>query len=260
LSHCEIDLTPYRIDGLTEDLKLTGTDFNVALVVFYVPYILVDVPSNWIVKHFKAGRYLPFLITSWGVVSTFLGFTKSYGGLVAARFFLGLCEGGLLGGMIVYLAMFYRRTEMLYRIGLFYCAAPLSGAFGGLLATGLAKINTGGYDGQYRSGNVWLVTNMHTGWPWIFFIEGVITVCFGILCFLFMPNTPADAKFFTEEERSMAQARMMQDAHGSTKHSDVNNEKFDWHWVRMALLSPNTMFCSLAWFFLLVPLYVRLRR
>jgi MFS family permease len=73
--------------------------------VFYVPYILVDVPSNWIVKHFKAGRYLPFLITSWGVVSTFLGFTKSYGGLVAARFFLGLCEGGLLGGMIVYLAM-----------------------------------------------------------------------------------------------------------------------------------------------------------
>jgi sugar phosphate permease len=149
---------------------------------------------------------------------------------------------------------------MLYRIGLFYCAAPLSGAFGGLLATGLAKINTGGYDGPYRSGNVWLVTNMRTGWPWIFFIEGVITVCFGILCFVFMPNTPADAKFFTEEERSMAQARMMHDAHGSTKHSDVNNEKFDWHWVRMALLSPNTMFCSLAWFFLLVPLYVRLRR
>jgi MFS family permease len=139
-----------RIDGLTEDLKLAGTDFNVALVVFYVPYILVDVPSNWIVKHFKAGRYLPFLITGWGMVSTFLGFTKSFGGLVAARAILGLFEGGLLGGMIVYLAMFYRRHEMLYRIGLFYCAAPLSGAFGGLLASGLAQISYGGYNGEYR--------------------------------------------------------------------------------------------------------------
>lgn len=81
-----------------------------------------------------------------------LGFTKSFGGLVAARLVLGLFEGGLLGGMIVYLAMFYRRHQMLYRIGLFYCAAPLSGAFGGLLATGLAKISYNGYN----------------HWPWIF--------------------------------------------------------------------------------------------
>ena len=158
--------------------------------------------------------------------------------------------------MIVYLAMFYRRTEMLYRIGLFYCAAPLSGAFGGLLASGLAKISTGGYNGELSYTSYPRITNILKGWPWIFFVEGAVTVCFGILAFLFMPSTPADAKFFTEEERAVAQARMVEDSHGSTKHSDVNNEKFDWHWVRMALLSPNTLFCSLAWFFLLVPLYV----
>ena len=69
-----------------------------------------------------------------------------------------------------------------------------------------------------------------------------------------MPSTPADAKFLAEDERRMLQARMMIDAHGSTAQSDVNDEKFDWHWVRMALLSPNTLICSLAWFFLLVPL------
>ena len=229
-----------KIDGLVDDLKLTGNKFNIALVVFYVPYIIVDVPSNWIVKHFKAGNYLPFLIIMWGLTSTFLGFTKSFGGLIAARFFLGMFEGGLLGGMIVYLAMFYRRHQMLYRIGLFYCAAPLSGAFGGLLATGLAQIKYGGYE----------------KWPWIFFIEGIITVLFGCLAFCFMPHTPADAKFFTEEERAVALARMHADAHGAAKEQDVNQEKFDWHWVRMALLSPNTLLCSLAWFFLLIPLYV----
>lgn len=143
-----------RIDGLAADLDIaTGTKFNIALLVFYIPYILVDVPSNWVIKHVKAGIYLPALITLWGVVSTFLGFTKSFAGLVVARLFLGAFEGGLLGGIVVYLAMWYRRHEMLWRVGVFYCAAPLSGAFGGLLATGLATIRYNGYN----------------RWPWIFF-------------------------------------------------------------------------------------------
>ena len=140
-----------KIDGLVTDLKLNGNKFNISLVVFYVPYICVDVPSNWIVKHFKAGHYIPALLVAWGVVSMCTGFVKSYSGLLAARFFLGLSEGGILGAILVYLAMFYRRHQMLYRIGLFYCAAPLSGAFGGLLATGLAKINTGDYNGELAS-------------------------------------------------------------------------------------------------------------
>ncbi|KAK1625166.1 major facilitator superfamily domain-containing protein [Colletotrichum phormii] len=196
-----------KIDGLLEDLDMvTGTKFNVAL--------------NWIVKKIRAGVYLPTLITCWGIVSTFLGFTKSFAGLVVYRLLLGLFEGGLLGGIVVYLAMFYRRHQMLYRIGLFYCAAPLSGAFGGLLATGLATIRRGGYN----------------RWPWIFFVEGAITTVFGVTCFFFMPSTPADAKFLTTDEH-------------------VNDEHFSWHWVKMAVLAPQTCFCTLAWIFLLIPLY-----
>lgn len=141
-----------KIAGLTESAGLTGTQFNVALAVFYVPYICVDVPSNLVLKYFRAGYYLPSLLIGWGVVCTFTGFVHSYGGLIAARFFLGLCEGGLLGGMVIYLAMFYKRHELLFRIGLFYSAAPLSGAWGGLLASGLAEIKTKGYP----------------GWPFIF--------------------------------------------------------------------------------------------
>ncbi|KAG7046537.1 MFS general substrate transporter [Colletotrichum scovillei] len=229
-----------KIDGLLEDLDMgTGTKFNVALLVFYIPYILVDVPSNWIVKKVRAGVYLPTLITCWGIVSTFLGFTKSFAGLVICRLLLGLFEGGLLGGIVVYLAMFYRRHQMLYRIGLFYCAAPLSGAFGGLLATGLATIRHGGYN----------------RWPWIFFVEGAITTVFGVTCFFFMPSTPADAKFLTKDERTQTMRRLREDSHGATDVEDVNDEHFSWHWVRMAVLAPQTYFCTLAWIFLLIPLY-----
>ena len=85
-------------------------------------------------------------MVAWGLVGTCIGAVKNYNGLLATRFFLGLCEGGLLGGMVLYLSMFYTRHQTLWRIGVFYCAAPLSGAFGGLLATGLAEIRYGGYN------------------------------------------------------------------------------------------------------------------
>ena len=145
-----------RLAGLPQDLGIeSGTSFNLALLVFYVPYILVDVPSNLLLKRARAGVYLPLLITAWGAVCTCVGFTKSFAGLVVCRVLLGVFEGGILGGVIIYLAMFYRRHEMLYRSGLFYCAAPLSGAFGGLLASALGLIEFGGY----------------VKWPWIFFSE-----------------------------------------------------------------------------------------
>lgn len=79
-----------------------------------------------------------------------MGAVKSFGGLVACRLFLGACEGGMFGGIILYLSMFYKRHNLMFRLGIFYCAAPLSGAFGGLLATGLSQINYHGYKGWVR--------------------------------------------------------------------------------------------------------------
>jgi MFS family permease len=130
---------------------------------------------------------------------------------------------------------------MLRRIGYFYCAAPLAGAFSGLLSTGLARISYGGYN----------------RWPWIFFLEGAITTLFGIICFFAMPHTPAEARFLTVEERERALARMRLDSHGAMSSKNVDEERFDWHWVKLAFKAPQTWFCSFIWFFLLIPLYVR---
>lgn len=85
-----------KISGLSQELKLDGDKFNIALAVFYIPYILVDVPSNLVLKYFRAGYYLPSLIIGWGLVGMCMGFVKSYTGLIVTRFFLGLMEGGLL--------------------------------------------------------------------------------------------------------------------------------------------------------------------
>ncbi|KAM3068803.1 hypothetical protein ACMFMG_010971 [Clarireedia jacksonii] len=229
-----------KIDGLAKDLGiLKGTKFNIALAIFYVPYIIVDVPSNWLVKRIGAGTYLPSLVMGWGLISLCIGFVTTWSGLMVARFFLGLMEGGLLGGMIIYLAMFYRRHQLMRRIGLFYCAAPLSGAFGGLLATGLSEIKTRNYN----------------GWPFIFFVEGAITVVFGTVAILFLPHTPSQSKFLTEEERHIAVERMKLDSHGAAPTGSVDSEKFAWHWVKMAVFNWNTWLLSLNFFAVITPIY-----
>jgi len=228
-----------RIDGLATQLKLDGTKFNIALAIFYVPYICVDVPSNLILKKMRPGYYLPALVTAWGVVSMCTGFVTTYEGLLAIRFFLGLCEGGLLGGIIVYLATFYRRHQLLYRITMFYCAAPLSGAIGGLLATGLAEIHTKHYK----------------GWPFIFFVEGAITVVFGILTMFFLPHDPASAKFLSADEKAGALARMRLDSHGAAVADEVGQEEFSWHWVKRAMFNWNTWLLSLNFFAIITPIY-----
>jgi hypothetical protein len=87
-------------------------------------------------------------------------------------------------------------------------------------------------------------------------VEGAMTVVFGIICFFFMPDTPSAASFLTDEEKEWALLRMRIDAGSSATAAVVEDEKFDWYWVKMALMSPQTYFCSFIWFFLLVPLYV----
>lgn len=247
-----------KLDGLEDDLELTGNEFNVALTVFYVLYILLDIPSNWLLKIVGGGRYLPLLAMAWGIVGTCMGAVKSYGGLVAARLFLGACEGGMFGGIILYLSMFYKRHNLMFRLGIFYCAAPLSGAFGGLLATGLSQISYGGYD----------------GWPWIFFIEGAITVVVAAVAFFFLPNTPSTAKYLSPEDQQYAAARLQADLHGATTSEHVEEEKFSWQavsyvtmifrvqktaaeipQVRFAILNVNTLLMSFNFFLILIPIY-----
>lgn len=85
----------------------------------------------------------------------------------------------------------------------------------------------------------------------------MMTVVFGVVCFFFMPDTPALARFLTDEEKEWALKRMRIDASGSTA-LDVDEERFDRGWMMMALKAPQMWFCAAIWFFLLVPLYVSL--
>ena len=247
-----------QIENLSPALGLVGNDFNVCLIVFYVPYVLVALPSNWLVKHFGAGRYLPTLVIAWGIVDVCMGTVKTYHGLIVARIFLGLCEGGLIGGLVIYIAMFYQRHELALRISFFFCASPFSGFAGGLLATGLGQIEYGGYNSTSHllcSKVAVVFANKDAEWPWIFFVEGAITILFGMAAFLVLPHTPGSCKFLSAEEKAVATKRMQQDSQGATIRQDIAEESFSWYWVRLALFNPNTLLLSVSNFLIITPIY-----
>ncbi len=139
-----------------------------------------ELPSNLLLKHLTPTIWLPLLTALWGVITMCLGFVKNFAGFAGVRALLGLAEGGLLPGMVLYLSGMYTRGEMAVRVGVFYTAASLSGAFGGrcqpvfpvlrlwwrgVLERGRSCVKTAGADSKAnRSAGERTVSNWAAGW------------------------------------------------------------------------------------------------
>jgi MFS family permease len=234
-----------RINGLETDLRLQGAQFNIALMLFSILYILLNIPGNLVLRRVGARLWLPGIIIAWGIVTVASGFITNFAGLCVTRVFLGAAESSFLGGVLLYLGFFYTRDEIVTRIGIFYSSTPLANSIGGLLAGGLVQINYNGYN----------------GWPWIFFIEGALTVVFGIASFILMPNTPAEANFLTPDEKIVAVHRMeaentwigvsgvaVIELEPNSSQPRTLEDKLDWATAKRAILSPLTLMMAVGCF------------
>lgn len=98
------------------ELGLEHHQFNTALVIFFVPYILFEIPSNVLLKHFKPHVWLSINMFGFGLVTLLQGLVTSYSGLLATRFFLGVFETGMFPGAFYLIGMWYRRREAQRRV------------------------------------------------------------------------------------------------------------------------------------------------
>jgi len=193
---CFIDRTNIgnaKVGGMEISLGLHGNQYNVGLAVFYITYVASELPSNYMLRAVGGKVWLPFLVASWGVITIFSAFMKNYASLLVIRLLLGLFEGGLLPGMVVYLSTMYKRNELQLRVGVFFASASLSGAFGGLLAYGIEMME--GVGGKQ-------------GWQWVFLLEGMGTVLIALFALYYLPSSLEKASFLTPEEREFAVARL----------------------------------------------------
>ncbi|KAL2812778.1 major facilitator superfamily domain-containing protein [Aspergillus cavernicola] len=165
----------------------------IALMVFLIAYPLFEVPSNYFLKKLRPSRWIAFLMISWGATTIGLGGAKSYAQVTGIRFLLGVTEAGLFPGLVYYLTFWYRTSERSLRVALILASATLAGAFGGAIAYGVGFLNG---------------THGHSGWRWLFFIEGAPSCASAILIWFLLPDYPESANWLTAEERELAQQRL----------------------------------------------------
>lgn len=134
-------------------------------------------------------------------------------------------EAGLLPGIAYYLSRWYRRSELAFRLSLYIVMAPLAGAFGGLLASAILKLDHFG--------------SLHT-WRMIFAIEGIITIGIGIVAFFTLTDRPETARWLSKEEKDLAVARVKSERVGTTEVLD----KLDMAKTMRGIFSPVTLTTS----------------
>ncbi|KAL8685880.1 MAG: hypothetical protein Q9224_005630 [Gallowayella concinna] len=187
------------IYGLKEELGLDSpqnTQYNTALTIFFVSYIAFEIPSNVLLKKLKPHLWLSVCMFLFGLITICQGLVQNYSGLLATRFFLGLAESGMFPGSFYLIGMWYKRSEAQKRYSFFFGSTSLAGAFGGLLASAIGKM-----DGMRG----------YKGWRWIFILEGLLTALVAIWFYFIIPDFPENAKWLTEEERTYVETRLRKD-------------------------------------------------
>ncbi|KAG0055088.1 hypothetical protein BGZ83_009615 [Gryganskiella cystojenkinii] len=105
-----------------------------------MPYVAFEVPSNLCLKRIGPRLWISFVMVTWGLIMMSMAGVKSAAGLFAARFFLGVAECGLFPGVVYLFSLWYTKNEQALRNGIFFSTATMAGAFGGLLAWQIAKM------------------------------------------------------------------------------------------------------------------------
>ncbi|KAH6679985.1 major facilitator superfamily domain-containing protein [Plectosphaerella plurivora] len=215
-----------RLAGFEADLGLVGLDYNVVLSVFYVSYIVFEIPANILCKWMGPGWFIPLTSLGFGLVSIFTGLVSNKAQVCGVRFVLGIFEAGMLPGIAYYMSRWYRRAELVYRLALYIVMAPLAGAFGGLLASAILTLD--GF-GRFHS------------WQMIFAIEGIITVILAVISFFTLTDRPETARWLSQEEKDLAIARVKSERIGTTQVLDT----IDKSKLISGIVSPITLSTSL---------------
>ncbi|KAJ7071997.1 major facilitator superfamily domain-containing protein [Mycena amicta] len=199
-----------KVAGMARDANLVGFRYNIIAAVFFILYAFAEVPSNILLKLVRPSRWIPSIMLAWGLVMTLMCLCNTYHQLIIARIFLGLTEAGLFPGITFYLSLWYRRRDVASRVAIFFSAATIAGAFGGILAFAIEKMEG--------------IGGLH-GWQWIFLLEGLATILVAFASYFYMYDYPATASFLTEEERAEIVQMLKEDTQDLATHYDI---KFVW--------------------------------
>jgi MFS transporter, ACS family, tartrate transporter len=198
------------------DLGFSDRVVGLGAGIFFVGYVLLEIPGALIVERWSARRWIARIMISWGILTAFTAFIHTSRQFYVVRFLVGAAEAGFFPGVIVYVAHWFQTQDRAKAFARFFAANPVSYVIGSPLA-GLIL------------GITWLGLR---GWRWLFILEGIPAVVFGVLTLFYLTDWPRQAKWLRDDERQwiaekLAHEKQLKERSGSftiwraLRHRDV---------------------------------------
>ena len=176
----------YAALTMNADIGLSATSYGLGASLFFVGYILFEVPSNMMLERVGARIWIARIMVSWGIISACMMFVHGPVSFYILRFLLGVAEAGFFPGVILYITYWFPASSRGRIVGLFMAAMPIAGIFGAPLSTYLL-----GLDGLWGL----------RGWQVMFVIEAIPAIVGGFIAFFVLSNKPGNASWLTREEQ-----------------------------------------------------------
>ncbi|KAG2185723.1 hypothetical protein INT43_002158 [Umbelopsis isabellina] len=200
-------------DDFLPELGLTTNDYNTGQTIFYICFLLMELPSQLISKKLGPDNWIPIQMTLWSVVAMSQSRITGKSSFFATRALLGALEGGFIPDIVLYLSYFYKGEELPVRLSYFWVSLTSTTILGSFLAYGILHL---------RGANGW------SGWRFLFLIEGAFTLIIGIVSFFYLPPSPTQTKgwlrgkngWFSEREEVIMVNRVLRD---DPSKGDMNN-------------------------------------
>ncbi|RDW75722.1 hypothetical protein BP5796_06543 [Coleophoma crateriformis] len=227
------------IDATTNDRILRTTDRNIlpwlcALyffqsidkgvwmgTIYYIGYLLAAYPHNRLLQKFPQAKYIAVCAFLWGAVLCTTAAAHNFAGLMCVRFFMGVLEATVNCGFVLVTAKWYKKYEHSSRVGIWAACAGGATMIGGVVAYGCSRGSTEAH------------LTFH-GWKILSLVTGSITVVFAVLMYFFMAQSPIDASFFSEHDKTLAVERLRDN------HQGVGSREFKWYQFREAFTDIRT--------------------
>lgn len=215
---------------MANDLALSDAVYGLGAGIFFVGYLLFEVPSNLILLRVGARRWIARIMVTWGLISAAMMFTSGPISFYVLRFLLGVAEAGFIPAILLYLTYWFPNKRRSKVTALFLTGIPMSGVIGGPLSG-------------------WIMNHFHgmhgmAGWQWLFVLEGLPTVLVGAIAFYFLDDKVADAKWLSASEKTLIQRDLAAEQHGHHLHS-----------IRDGLTNPRVLLLACIYFFFTMGLY-----
>jgi D-galactonate transporter len=179
------------------ELGFSDAVYGLGAGMFFIGYFFFEVPSNIILHRVGARTWIARIMVTWGLISGGMMFIETETQFYVMRFLLGVAEAGFFPGIILYLTYWYPAARRGRIISLFMTGIPLAGVIGGPLSGWIMKT----WD-QYQG---------LQGWQWMFFLEAIPAVVFGLIVYFYLDDRVANAKWLTTEERDLLSRRIAED-------------------------------------------------